>query len=121
MIDDDVTSNTTDQQPTVSAQYKSPDQEATDRCVVKGVSLTGEDWISRHSNVSSAAHCHQDCLLTKHCRYWTWRQDSKLCYLKPNDGPVVKDVLSVSGTTSPGHGCRRNILPAEESTCTKVE
>ena len=109
----------------VSAQHQSPDhdQGVTDRCLVTGVSLTGEDWLSRHSNVSSPAQCHQDCLLTKHCRYWTWRHDSWLCYLKSNDGPVVKDVLSVSGTTAPNQGCRRSIFSSPEETIseTKVE
>ena len=111
----------------VPAQSKSPhivslSQESvvTRRCSVAGLSLTGQDWVSRLSNVSSAEQCHQDCINTRHCHYWTWRSDSRLCYLKKNDGPVVKDLLSVSGTTSDKQGCRRSLF-SPSSQLTKVE
>ena len=97
-------------------------REDDSKCSVFGVSLTGEDWLSRHSNVTTAGQCHQDCLDTNFCRFWTWRSDSKLCYLKTDDGPVVKDVLAVSGTTSARQGCRRSILDTSSSSqVTKVE
>ena len=79
------------------------------RCEVRGFSLTGEDWISRRE-VNSSSQCRTDCLNTYHCNYWTWRQDSGLCYLKTEDGPVVEDVFSVSGTTSPAQGCHNRLL-----------
>ena len=80
------------------------------RCEVNGVSLTGDDWISRHVNVSSSSKCRTACLNTYHCNFWTWRADSRLCYLKTEDGHVVEDVFSVSGTTSASQGCHNKLL-----------
>ena len=80
------------------------------RCEVSGVSLTGDDWISRHVNVSSSSECRTACLNTYHCNFWTWRADSRLCYLKTEDGPVVEDVFSVSGTTLAAQGCHNKLL-----------
>ena len=84
--------------------------EESPRCEVSGVSLTGEDWISRHTQVNSSSQCRTDCLNTYRCNYWTWRSDSRLCYLKTEDGPVVEDVFSVSGTTLAAQGCHNKLL-----------
>ena len=92
------------------AAGESPDtrgQEEDTKCTVFGASLTGNDWMSQHSNVISAAFCHENCLKTKFCRFWTWRSDSKLCYLKNDDGPIVKDNFAVSGTTITRLECNR--------------
>ena len=111
---------TTPQSPTNSEQIKSPRLDT--QCAVFGVSLSGDDWLSRHSNVDSASTCHNDCLNTRGCNVWTWRSDSKLCYLKNKDAAVVKDVLAVSGTTSTKQGCNRDILQSSSiSQPTKVE
>merc|ERR1719278_2356803 len=82
-------------------------QEEDTKCTVFGASLTGNDWMSQHSNVISAAFCHENCLKTKFCRFWTRRSDSKLCYLKNDDGPIVKDNFAVSGTTITRLECNR--------------
>ena len=94
--------------PELKSEPESP--VVTPRCEVSGVSLTGDDWISRHTEVNSSSQCLWDCLNTYHCNYWTWRSDSRLCYLKTEDGPVVEDVFSVSGTTLPGQGCHNKLL-----------
>ena len=80
------------------------------RCEVTGVSLSGEDWISRYRNVSSSSECRQNCLNTYQCNFWTWRSDTRLCYLKTEDGRIVEDVFSVSGTTSARQGCHNKLL-----------
>ena len=80
-------------------------------CLVAGLSLTGEDWLARRGEVATAAQCHQACLDTRHCRFWTWRRDSGLCYLKAEDGAAVRDQLAVSGTTRTNQGCRRALAP----------
>ena len=94
--------------PELKSKVESPAEKP--RCEVRGVSLTGDDWISRHREVNSSSQCRSDCLNTYHCNYWTWRSDSRLCYLKTEDGPVVEDVFSVSGTTSPAQGCHSKLL-----------
>ena len=97
-------SQTTSLGPEVKSEPEVP------RCEVSGVSLTGEDWLARSREVNSSSQCRTDCLNTYHCNYWTWRSDSRLCYLKTEDGPVVEDVFSVSGTTSPAQGCQNKLL-----------
>ena len=82
-------------------------REEENKCALYGASLTGNNWMSQHSNVLSAAFCHENCLKTRFCRFWTWRSDSRLCYLKNEDGPIVKDNFSVSGTTINRLGCNR--------------
>ena len=84
------------------------------KCAVYGASLTGNNWMAQHSNVLSAAFCHENCLKTRFCRFWTWRSDSRLCYLKNDDGPIVKDNFSVSGTTINRLGCNRPLTETNQ-------
>ena len=70
--------------------------------------------MAQHSNVLSATFCHEKCLKTRFCRFWTWRSDSRLCYLKNDDGPIVKDNFSVSGTTINRLGCNRPLTETNQ-------
>jgi len=80
-----------------------------DQCTVKSFSLRGEDWLGRIDAVTSSDDCHQQCLETESCNFWTWRKDSSICYLRETDGLVTKDELSVSGTTSAARGCHHSL------------
>jgi hypothetical protein len=95
-----------------------------DQCMVSSVSLRGEDWLGRVGEVESSTVCHQHCLDTPACQFWTWRQDSAICYLRQTDGPVTSDTLAVSGTTSAKRGCHRSLgskqARVEYCSCTSV-
>jgi len=44
------------------------------------------------SNVASAAACCEACynyVGTEQCLYWTWKINSKKCWLKATEGPLV--------------------------------
>jgi len=87
-----------------TSEFKSDDQ-----CSVSSVSLRGENWLGRVDQVKSSEECHQQCLDLQSCQFWTWRQDSDICYLRATDGPVTKDYLAISGTTSAARGCRHSL------------
>merc|ERR1711970_283435 len=83
--------------------------QSDDQCSVENVSLRGEDWLGRVEQLKSSDDCHQHCLDTQLCQFWTWREGSHICYLRATDGPVTRDSLAVSGTTSASRGCRHSL------------
>jgi len=91
-------------------EFESDFKRQKDHCTVENFSLVGENWIRRINEIHSSESCHQECLEFAACRFWTWRRDSKLCYMKSADGPVIADKLAISGTTSSVQGCNHSLL-----------
>merc|ERR1711872_181761 len=84
--------------------------EDSELCIVRGVSLDTSTWIERRTGILSSAGCHNICLRTDKCHFWTWDSIKKVCYLSENDSTVVDADYSHSGSTLPSMGCNRKII-----------
>jgi len=88
------------------------ENEGSNHCIVKGVLLDVSKWMDKLENIESSADCHNICLKTVGCRFWSWDSSWKRCYLKETDYPVVRDDYSESGTVLSSRGCNQEIRPS---------
>ena len=84
-------------------------EAGSNHCIVKGVLLDLTNWLDKLENIESSADCHNICLKTVNCNFWSWDSSWKRCYLQQNDNKVVRDDYSESGTVLPSRGCNQEI------------
>merc|ERR1711874_473905 len=77
-------------------------------CLVNDLRLmTGGHMRGGVEVVSSPERCHALCLQRRGCSFWTWRGDSsKKCFLRREQGEVVRRAGAVAGSTLPQFGCK---------------
>ena len=77
-------------------------------CLVNDVRLkSGGHMRGGVEVVSSPEKCHDLCLQRRGCSFWTWRGDSsKKCFLRREQGEVVRRAGAVAGSTLPQIGCK---------------
>ena len=82
------------------------------RCTLLHVAINSSvPWLGRVEGVASPASCHQHCLSTSSCTYWSLA--SSLCLLYSTDGAVERREGAVAGTTLAARGCA---APLKEET-----
>ena len=76
-------------------------------CLVNDVRLkSGGHMRGGVEIVSGPEKCHALCLERRGCRFWTWRGDSsKKCFLRSEQGEVVRRAGAVAGSTLSHLGC----------------
>ena len=84
-------------------------ESGINHCIVKGVQLDISNWLDKIENVDSSAECHNICLKTVSCNFWTWDSSWKHCFLQQSDNKVVRDEYSESGTVLASRGCNQEI------------
>merc|ERR1711972_1113916 len=80
----------------------------------------GLDWLNNNNiepmgnnNIKSSAYeCKQQCESTSNCKAYTWKTDSKQCWLKSSFSGQTSDSLSESGT------CVTHTTPQPSESCT---
>ena len=66
--------------------------------------------------VSSPEKCHALCLQRRGCSFWTWRGDSsKKCFLRREQGQVVRRAGAVAGSTLLQFGCKHILEERQRS------
>ena len=75
---------------------RKPSQQSTGRCVEYGIGYLGYD-IEQFPNIPHWSDCAQQCFDLRICAYWSWEQNSKICYVKTsNEGRQTMDYV-ISG------------------------
>merc|ERR1719430_193646 len=86
----------------------------TDHCTVIHAKLSpSHPWLGRVERVGSVSDCHQNCLITESCQYWSL--NSSVCLLYQTDGKVEKESGSVVGSVSEALGCKAPLHIKEQS------
>ena len=86
-------------------------------CLVNDMRLmTGGHMRGGVEVVSSPEKCHALCLQRRGCSFWTWRGDSsKKCFLRREQGQVVRRAGAVAGSTLLQFGCKHILEEQVES------
>jgi len=95
-------------------------ESGSNHCIVKGVQLDLTNYLDKIENIESSADCHNICLKTVNCNFWSWDSSWKQCYLQQTDNKVVRDDYSESGTVLASRGCNQEIR-SEPSRQSRVE